>query len=520
MTDKESGVSDTIDLLRETIVELELAMESIGWDSVTTDSAFEFSRSALHTIARQSKLYYLKNPLVQRGVNVQRDYVFGRGVTIRSDVPEVNEIVQAFLTDAKNKAELTSHQALLGKEVELAVTGNIFFVLFSLPDGRVRVRTINADEIEDIITDPEDSKSPWFYKRSWTKVAFNVADGQLKSASKVEYYPDWRYQPAAKPNTIGSIVVNWNAPVYHVKVGGLPDMKFGVPETFAALDWAKAYKLFLEDWSTIVRAYARFAWQVNVKGGKDKLAAAKTKLNSRLPADETNPAPTTGATFVAGDGSNLTPVRTAGATTSAEDGRRLLLMVAATLGLPESFFGDVSVGTLATAKSLDRPTELKFRSRQTLWSDVLSSILTYAVYCAVKSKKLPGKVVEEDDGTPRIELYLVDVKGEPAKPSIKVEFPEVVEPDPGQNVASIIDAATLKGGVLAGVIDQMTVSRLLLTALGVDDVDATMSKIYPDDGNAVETDEGNTEEEQVFEAVRNVSAMLASLKEAIGGKSA
>src|SRR5690606_26615419 len=112
-----------------------------------------------------------------------------------------------------------------------------------------------------------------------------------------------------------------------------------------------------------------------------------------------NPPPLTGSTFVAGEGTSLQPVRTSGATVSAEDGRRLLLMVAASSGLPETFFGDASIGTLATAKSLDRPTELMMEDRQKLWRDVFINILEFVRLWAVKAPRGPlrslGRVVDE-----------------------------------------------------------------------------------------------------------------------------
>jgi hypothetical protein len=54
-------------------------------------------------------------------------------------------------------------------------------------------------------------------------------------------------------------------------------------------------------------------------------------------------------------------------------------MVAAATGMPEFFFGDANVGNHATAKTLDRPTELKFLDRQTLWADIHQDILQYVI---------------------------------------------------------------------------------------------------------------------------------------------
>src|SRR5690606_19652667 len=115
--------------------------------------------------------------------------------------------------------------------------------------------------------------------------------------------------------------------------------------------------------------------------------AAKTKLASSSSGDGTitNPAPVVGSTFISGAGVKLEAVKTSGATVSAEDGRRIMLMVAAAMNLPETFYGDASVGSLATAKSLDRPTELAIKDRQSLWIDVLNAIHDFVLFWQVKA---------------------------------------------------------------------------------------------------------------------------------------
>lgn len=502
--------------LTERLAELELALEDSAWMRLSGEGQTEFSRHALRIICWLSRSFYLKNPLITRGVNVQKDYVFGQGVTITAEDPDVDEVVQAFVKDAKNQAELTSHQSMLGKEVELTVDGNLFFVFFrKRVSGRTRIRTIPVDEIEDIITNPEDAKDPWFYKRTWSERKVDMESGSVEIKGMTAYYPDWRHVPQDnnKPEKIGDYKVHWDIPIYHIRVGGMPSMKFGVPETYAALDWAKAYKNFLEDWSTIVRAYARFAWNVTTKGGKTGIAAAKAKLESTIISDdaaEDNPPPVTGAAFIGQEGTNISPVRTAGATTSAEDGRRLLLMVTATFGFPETFFGDASVGTLATAKSLDRPTELKISSRQSLWSDILTNILDYVVLWAVETQTLKGAIEKEDDGTPIVTLEVDPETGRPKPTVVRVDFPPILEHDTQSSIEAIIDASTLKGGSLSGTIDPITVSRMLLVALGVEDVEAALEILYP--GGEIPEEPDEPETEPVFEAIRRVSQAAADMR--------
>jgi len=296
-----------------------------------------------------------------------------------------------------------------------------------------------------------------------------------------------------------------------VKVGGLSDMRFGVPEVYSALDWARAYKEFLEDWATIVRAYSRFAFKVTTPGGRKGIAAAKSRLTTTLTSGstETNPPPIAGSTFVAGAGVDLSPIRTAGATTSADDGRRMLLMVAAAAGMPETLFGDASVGSLATARSLDRPTELKFVDRQSLWKDVLGGILDYVVDRAALAPKgsLKGHQEPNPEGDGTVVILDIDPEtGEPIDRHIDIDFPSILEHDKEAEVRAIISAATLDGKAPAGTMDMKLISRLLLTALGQDDIDDLLDKIFPEGEGEVLSRQA----EQLF--VQSVNEMREALR--------
>lgn len=494
---------DNLELLTERLAELELAQDEQGWARLGSEGNAEFTRSYLKRIAALSRIMFLKSPLINRAVSLQAFYVFGQGTNITAATPEVNEIIQEFLEDPKNKAELTSQQARTHKEQTLQVDGNVFFVLFANKiTGRVRVRTIAFDEITDIICNPEDAREVWYYRREWTARNLDLATGNPGTIQEIAYYPDWRYQRygargADHPTTIGGRTIHWDTPVYHVKVGGLDGMRFGVPETYAALDWARAYKSFLEDWATITRAYSRFAWKMSTPGGSKAVAAAKARLGTTIGngLNETNPAPTTGSTFVSGaPGVDMTPIRTAGATTSAADGRQLLLMVAAATGLPEFFFGDANVGNRATATILDRPTELKFVDRQTLWSDTHQDILQYVIdQSALAPKgKLQGTLIlpePGDDAEPYVEL--VTVTGEidkrtgkqqddaPMDRTINVDFPPILTHSIAESITAIVTAATMNGHS-AIAFDQKTTTRLMLQTFGIEDIDEAIEAMFPE----------------------------------------
>lgn len=504
-----------LELLQERLAELEMALFNEGWMRLGQQYEREFSREALGEIAYLARLMYLKNPLIRRGVNVQAFYVFGQGVSISHPDEAVNDALQAFLADSSNRGVLTSNQAMLAQERQLQLDGNLFFVFFADAAGRVRVRTIALDEMREIVSDPEDAATPWFYQRQWQQQALNLQTGAQEISTHTAWYPDWRYRPASKPDAVGGRPVRWDQPVMHVRTGGLADMQWGVSEVYPQLDWARAYKEFLEDWATLTRAYSRFAHKLTVPGGARGVAAAKAKVgttyaSSSALAEETNPPPTVGSMFIGGQGVDLQAMRIGGANVSADDGRRLLLMVAAGAGLPETFFGDASVGTVATAKSLDRPTELQMRARQTLWADVLRDVLLVVLGAGVRAGLVAGQVIPEPDGTPRVALS-GDVDAAPL-----IEFPPILEHDITEQVGAIVSAATLDGKTPAGTMDDETLIRLLLGALGVQDVDGVLERLEKEEGeedmDGVDEPEEEPEPERTFEQAAE-AVMVAAVRE-------
>jgi hypothetical protein len=282
------------------------------------------------------------------------------------------------------------------------------------------------------------------------------------------YYADWNHDPSDAPAVLGSKPLEQNGVVFHIKINGFSNWTFGLSEVYISIDWAKAYKEFLEDWATIMRSLRKFAWNMTTNGGKAGIASAKHKLNTRISStsSETNPPPLAGSTFIGTEGNTMQPIKTAGATASAEDGRRILLMAAAGAGIPETFYGDASVGTLATAKSLDRPTELMMLDRQALWSDVYRKIIDYVLKANVMA------------GGPIASMATITNTGtlqwnEGVDPTIHLEFPPLISSDVPPLVNAIVQASTTQ------TLDSRTIAQLLMAALSVEEPDEILDRLYP-----------------------------------------
>ncbi len=463
----------SVGTFKERLWELELALEDRGWVRETTLAALEFSRYGTQQLIRICRIYGIKNPLIKRAVEICALYVFGRGIEIRSEDDTVNDTVQKFM-DA-NVAEL-GHIGLAEKESSIRTDGALYFGL-PTEGGTVRVQMVDALEIMDVICDPDDTARVWYFRRNWNREALNTR-GEVVNEPTDCWYPNVEVvirPPKSFQNfkEIQGKPVNWDMPILRGRSNGSPaKWRWPVPPVYATIDWARAYKDFLEDWATVQRTLSRFALMIETEGGPGAIAAYNALLNTTF-ADangteiEKNPPPVVGSAHISGPSNKISAFKSAGAQVAPEQARRLLLMSCASEGMPETFFGDASTGSLATAVSLDRPTELKFTEIQRRWKYIIECIL---IYVLTVSKQTPGTAMREarkSDPAPQNDWKLI------------VKFPNVVEHSIKDMIGAIVDVGTLGGrqGVPAGIVDRRMLADLLLAEIGVEDRDEKLDKM-------------------------------------------
>lgn len=474
--------------LQENMSRLQLELENEGYRRLTVGTEQEFDRYHLEQLVKLTAAMAIKNPTIGRIVNVQSDYVFGRGVKFVAKHPLVQSVVDEHVEYCHNQKVLYSHDSMSRQERELQVNGNLFFALPTNPrTGRVTVRDIPMLDIVDIIRDPDDYHNEWFFKRAYT-----ATEGPNVSVRRVTYHPalgiskDMGIRLPAWETEAGEI--DWNSPIYHAAFNKYGRMKFAVPEIYPCIDWALAYKRFLEDWSSIMRSFARMSMKISGLGGKKQAAAAKSKLQTSVNLTnplETNPSATVASYGLFGKGVDIEPVKTAGATTAASEGQPILNMVASGAGLPNTFFGDASQ---ARGDTLDRPTELKMVARQKLWAVVFGVILDYVVFQSAKCQQgairgagaTLAQTVNLFDDTRVMAVVMPDNTdqsygpvGEPMSAQVQVKFPELLERNVTDRVRALVNAVTQFGKPLSDIIpDKRFVCRLLLEALNVDGIEA------------------------------------------------
>lgn len=474
--------------------EIELMLQNVEWRRQINLSWMEFSRWGIQQIILISRLYYLKNPICRRLVDVGAAYVFARGVEVVTNDETANATWQDFL---ERNQQTYGNIALTAAERGKDTDGNLFWVFF--PDtqdsGKVSVRMIDSTEIADIISNPEDSTTPWFYRREWDQLTYNLETGNQTLHHQVAFHPALNYEPTDKVTKIGDYPVLWDRPVYHRKTGSVGNWKFGCPRAYPALDWMRESRKFLEACASVRQSLSQVAMTLTTKGGQQAIEGAKEQFSTTIgpsssPFDQ-NPPAVRGATFASGPGSKLEAFKTSGAGFSPEDVRQYKLMCCMVFGVPETFLGDVSTGNLATATSLDRPTETAFLEKQEAWVEDLSAIATYVL--KVSSGAPSGKLKESNQGVARTiamchrktlangtRVWEAFAPAESGRIEVRVNFPAIREGDVPALVQATVQSMTLglRTDVVVGIDEKAGIIKLY-DLLGIENGVELAEQQYP-----------------------------------------
>ena len=459
-----------LEVLTESVRDLSLQLEDRGWKKIGSDDENTMSREALVQAAQDGRALAVAHPLVRRGLSLRTSYVHGQGgpqLSVEAEDEDVNAAVQQWWTSRENQNSLTGPEARTRLERALSTDGNVFIASFTNPvDGRVTNRTIPFEQITRIITNPEDRGQVWFYERTYSKraEAFSTTE-----QSVTVLYPDLAYAPALKPHTILGHQVMWDQPVRHVKVNDLDGWEFGIGDTFSIAPYARGYRDFLNDWLKLMKSLSQFAWRGTAEG---KRAQRARQALARAQQGVTGNDNSVGATYVSAPGEGLEAIPKTGATIDADSGRPILAMIAAGLDVPVTMLStDPGItGARSTAETLDEPMYRAMRARQDVWAAVFIDLAEYRIEQAIRAGKLSGAVIRD----PWTQTDHAELSGD--RPVINCDWPDL-------STASVDDAVkAIKDADSTGKVPPLVIARLLLTALGVEDIDTVLEELTDDEG--------------------------------------
>lgn len=412
-------------LIREATqtVEDELRLEDAGWINLSATSPDVITDANRILNLKLSRLYYTKDPLGKQSIRLWTDYTFGSGITW--SVPEENkaakEALEAFWDSPANQAVLSARGQRKSSD-KLLVDGEVFFAIFLGAKGIAKIRRIEPLEITEIITDPDDIEDVRYYRRQWADRQGGMHDDYYRSTTNImdEATKNIQGQPVQKTA---------DALVYHLTYNTIGQR--GNPLLLPALDWIKQYRRFLASRVAVMLALARFAWKTKVKGGQTAVDAIKAQTHEQEIA--------AGSQLLENLGSDTVPIKTeSGARGAYQDARMIKLQVCAAVGIPEQYFGDISIGNLATAKTVELPMMKMFQSYQAVWNDTYQDI---------------DEVILEYNKVPADKWY------------IDRDFPAIAPADVSQAATALVQILQ----VLPQLGDSDDVKQIALMTLGVND---------------------------------------------------
>jgi len=435
----------------------------------TADRMQQWSENDRLAAVADSRWMYHYDVMVWRAVQMWTDFGFGQNVIVEPADEALAKVWEEFWKARRNRSVI-GQRKIHTLSNALLTDGEYFLIFYvSTLDGTCTIRRLSTDRILEIKTDHDDPDVKLFYVQ-------NTATGQV-------WYPDWQASAeqldaylAANPLPDGAkradeIRENTHVVAMHVALDD--DGGRGWPQLRRALDWARAYKDFLQNRASVAAAVAMYVDRLKVKGGQRAVDNVIDRLQSHFARSteagiDRNPTPPAGSTWVENEAiaRERMPLTT-GAGDAQVDGMTIAGQFASGAGIPLHYLNrSDAMQNRAIAQESGRPWYEQIQRYQSFWVDVLSDIV-----------EVVGRMAVTYGNNKTITDYAVEVTLD--SPSDN-DIAEIVSA-----LAAIADAAS--SGVLDAEVGNRAVeelTRLALSALGVRDAD---SLLHPDG----ETDPGD-----------------------------
>lgn len=337
-----------------------LNIEDQGWSLLGLQAPVgdSFSLEELHDLSEKLTEKCDGNPLLKRGFGLRSSYVFGKGVSFEGFS---SKRIESLVNDVQNQQALFSPEAMVINERSNFTSGQ-FFILGD--NVSKKLQRIPFKEITGWVTDPDDTETVRFIRRSWSRI-----DLEGKASVVHEWYPVDTYESPQRVSTIQKQRVNYGKTMFPFTVNRRTGSVWGVPDAFAAYPWAYAYNDYLKDGARILKALSMFAWALKSKSKAGTTAAAATIAT---PSGA-------GSTAILGADMELAALPRTGNSVDLGNGRPLASMVASALEVSVvALMSDPGTsGAYGVAQTLDVPTLKAMQARQKLWELYLARIFRF-----------------------------------------------------------------------------------------------------------------------------------------------
>lgn len=327
-----------------------------GWVEMTTGSMqVGVQLQVLRDISSRLRDMTDTNPLLRRGHQLRRDYVYARGLDFTIKPKSSEKAVLRHINDPFNYEMFFSeegHDTLMKARY---TDGNRFTMVNKKTGDTIH---LPLSQVVNAVVDENDPSRIKYIQRSLgTKLTWFSTDLYDSKAKSSLTLPD---------GSTHAVDRRWV--VIHKAYNRPAGATWGLPDALPAYLWVLAYSNYLKDNAALVKALSRIAIRISAstKAGAEN---AKRVSAGSLPA---------GSTAVTGADYNIDAMSNTGSGVNFNNGRPLAAMVATSLGVSiVALLSDPGTGgSYGVAETLDPPTLLLAATLQSSEADYFRRLLS------------------------------------------------------------------------------------------------------------------------------------------------
>ena len=316
-----------------------------------------------------AKAFEMKNhsELAKAAINIKSDFTLGRGMAWTIENIRVKAVWKEFWD--RNKMETRIRQW----SDDLTWQGELLIRKYEMPRGFLCVRSMDPGAFQEIVTDPQDIETVFFYAQSsptpYQMVSWDFRGQKLNVPS--QRYVIQQYPPHE---------------MLHLKANVSSGEKWGRSDFYTAFTTLKRHR----DWtnaSTLKDMLAaNLVWKIKISGDQgDVDAFVQDQLNATLPP--------MGGTWVENEATNLEPLHAefggSGRMGQGSTGNFLTALFATSQNMPSSYFNLAAGGTArATALTQGEPFIKAIGTRQQQLRMLLDHLFEEVMERAVRAGRV------------------------------------------------------------------------------------------------------------------------------------
>jgi hypothetical protein len=271
----------------------DIAKGGFGYRRVTTKGLRDFTKMTHDQIIDVVWTLFQSNPLAKRDLQIKRDFILGRGLSVQTDDEDLQAVIDEFwkkLKFSKQLKKFVLQKHLWGEQ--------IFPVFVRQTDGAVRLGYIDPGMVEHVSTHPHNSMEPWavvLKKSQDEKVKIyriiREDEGHLENGEVIQpVTPDkllLAQQTQLAPWELIFLAANglseYTGDCFYFSINNVSNQPRGYSDLLQVADFMDAHDDTLFGLAEREQLAAYFAWFVKLIGASPEKVAERAKAGRKNP---------------------------------------------------------------------------------------------------------------------------------------------------------------------------------------------------------------------------------------------